>query len=170
MSDLPEQLRLCFNDLRFIAGVNDNQKICFYKRYYVDKDGWSGWYGTLMRTFEGERMDITGIANISSICKVAMENHRNYKDDPTYGFDLLNDIVDARKGLSRLKLTYESLGKSVTANKIDTSGIRVLDAIIPLERKIVEGFTIPKKSLKDVNKLEASEKLFNDENLQEEKI
>lgn len=145
MSALPEQLRLCLNDLRFVGGVNDNQKLCFNKRYYVDKD-W--WWGSFLRTLEGERMEVSGITKIGSICQVALENYQFYAGHESYGTILLDSIVNARKGLGRLKMTYESLGKNVVANNIETSGILVLDSIIPKERKIAEGLYIPIHSKK----------------------
>jgi hypothetical protein len=40
--ELHENLRISFNDLDFLAGIHDNQKVCFLKRYYVDKDSWVG--------------------------------------------------------------------------------------------------------------------------------
>lgn len=138
---IPENLRICFNNLDFLAGVKDNQKICFKNRYYVERDGWSGIIGAILRTIENERMDVSGISEIKSICASAIENY-NSNFYPEYREELLDKIVAARKGLNRLKITYESLGKTVVASEIYNSSILDLDKLIPVERKIKEGFQV----------------------------
>lgn len=143
MSSLPENLRLLFNGLDLLAGVNDNQKISFKSKSYYDKDGIfniSHWMGVFERTISGERMEVNGISEISSICKVATELYPQYSKNKTFGKTLIDKIVDARKGLGRLKLTYETIGKTLVASSINTSGILLLDSIIPNQRKINEGF------------------------------
>ena len=140
MAKIPENLRLLFLRLDLLAGVGDNQKISFKTNQYFDKDGWNGWYGTFSRTLGGERMEVTGIAEVTSICQVAVELYTMYGKDSSYGKTLLNKIVNARKGLNRLKLTYDSIGKTMAGSSINTSGILVLDSIIPDSRKLTEGF------------------------------
>lgn len=152
MSNLPENLRLLLNNLDLLAGVKDNQKISFKSRTYYDKDGLmniSHWLGVFERTLSGERMEVNGIAEISSICKVSTELYEQYKDHRVYGKTLLDKIVEARKGLGRLKVTYESIGKGLVASSINVSGILLLDSIIPDSRKIEEGFCTASSLLKN---------------------
>lgn len=152
MSVLPENLKILLDNLDLLAGVKDNQKISFKSKTYYDKDGIfniSHWLGVFERTISGERMDVNGIAEISSICKVAVELFPMYKDNKIFGSTLLDKIVEARRGLGRLKLTYESIGKQLVASRINNSGILFLDSIIPHDRKVKEGFCTDQSHVKD---------------------
>ena len=152
MSVLPENLKILLDNLDLLAGVKDNQKISFKSKTYYDKDGIfniSQWLGVFERTISGERMDVNGIAEISSICKVAVELFPMYKDNKIFGSTLLDKIVEARRGLGRLKLTYESIGKQLVASRINNSGILFLDSIIPHDRKVKEGFCTDQSHVKD---------------------
>uniref|UniRef100_A0A6C0BCZ0 Uncharacterized protein n=1 Tax=viral metagenome TaxID=1070528 RepID=A0A6C0BCZ0_9ZZZZ len=138
MTKIPENLRLLFLRLDLIAGVKDNQKISFKTNTYVDKDAW---IGSILRTIQNERMEVSGISEISSICQCSVELYEMYGSSPPYGKILMNKIVDARRALNKLMLTYNSIGKNMVGSSINTSGILVLDSIIPDERRIAEGFS-----------------------------
>lgn len=142
LTTIPEQLRRIFNDLDFIGGIKDNQKVCFKKRYYVKKDDW---FGALWRTLDNECLNITGISEIQSICSITLSIYETYKNDPDYGEIFLDKIVAARKGLMRLMETYKSLGKIVESDAIKNSAIIDFDKMIPIERRIQEGFIVPSR-------------------------
>lgn len=128
---IPESLLRCFNDLDFLADIKDNQKVCFRKRYYVEKDGWSGIYGSIIRTLENERMNVSGIAELRSIAASTLELFNIYKDDKIYGDKFLLKIISAIKGLERLEQTYKSIGKNVESSQIRNSIILSLEALVP---------------------------------------
>lgn len=156
---IPEQLRKCFNDLDFIAGIKDNQKVCFKKRYYVKKDDW---FGALWRTFDSECLIISGIAEIQSICKITLDLYGIYINDPDYGEELVDKIISARKGLMRLTETYKSLGKIVECDTIRNSAIIDLDKLIPMDRKISEGFVTRYKRDFDAETMHSQKRSISD--------
>lgn len=127
---IPESLLRCFNDLDFLSGIKDNQKVCFRRRYYVEKDGWSGLYGSIIRTIENERMNVSGIAELRSISASTIEMFNIYKNDKIYGEIIIKKIEEAIKGLYRLQETYKSLGKTVECSQIKNSAILELESLV----------------------------------------
>lgn len=134
----PISLTNLFTDLDFLAGIQDKQKYCFAKRYYVTLN----WLGAIFRILDSEAQDINGIATMEAICTNASEQWTTYKNNKTFGPTLLNKIVAARHGLNKCALTYESLQKNVTASNIRSRAILTLDNTIPYERKIKEGIVL----------------------------
>ena len=130
---IPELLVKCFIDLDFLAGIKDNQKANFRKRYCVEKDGWSGLYGSFWRTFENERLNVSGISEIRSICATTFDLYKIYKNNKVYGPKFTSKILAAKRGLERLEQTYKSIGKTVEASQIRNSAIIDLESILPPE-------------------------------------
>lgn len=141
----PVSLTNLFTDLDFLAGIQDKQKYCFAKRYYVTLN----WLGAIFRIIDSEAQDINGIAVMESICSNAAEQWVTYKSNRTFGPTLLNKIVAARHGLNRCAITYESLQKNVTASNIRSRAILTLDNTIPYERKLKEGIILENEENKD---------------------
>jgi hypothetical protein len=138
MSSLPsESLYNLYNDLDFLAASMADQKPCFKNRYYVDATSYIAW---AWRMLDGEHQAITGNAHINSICRNAFqtyESDNNMINKPV----LMRKIIDARKGLDRIKTTYIKIGKRSVGDAIGNS-ILILDQIIPDEMAIKEGFRI----------------------------
>ena len=144
-----ESLLSLYGDLDFLAKSVIGQKPCFKGKYYVSADTWAGY---IWRKIDGENQSITGNSRIISICRNASETYTSKKDDPYVGDMLLTKICEARKGLERIKNTYENLNNISNATNIG-SGILILDLVIPNERKIAEGFMhapIKKQEVTDV--------------------
>ena len=139
MSSIPsESLQKLFNDLDFLSASLTNQKPCFKNRFYVDSDSWIGYF---WRRIDGENQANSGNSEINSICRNASENYESYKNNKFFGIILLNKIVEARKGLDRIRNTYKKLNQISTVSSINNN-ILILDNVIPIDRKITEGFLL----------------------------
>lgn len=148
---LPEILLQSFSELDLISGVGENEKICFKTGSYISKNSL---YGSFHRYFYDEKMDTNGITSIKRICSSSCELYLSYikikenklsnkkSKNEDYEKLLLERLINARSGLSRLKRTYDSLGKTVTGNNISNNGIVILDLHIPNEIKLEKGFLI----------------------------
>lgn len=132
----PESLSALFVELDFLAASMPNQKPCFKKKYYVAADSWMGY---MWRRLDGEEQPISGNNKISSICRNASELFPSYGTNKFFGDIFLTKIVEARKGLVRIRDTYKALRDISTESSVNTS-ILILDGLIPIERKIIEGF------------------------------
>ena len=134
-----ETLRVLLMDLDFLANVMENQKYCFKGKYYVDKYSLISMF---FRIKDGESQDVNGLSKMGSICKIACETYQQYQSNIHFGPIIINKMIGARKGLERVALTYESLGKIVTAANIRNQGILLLDGAIPKNHRIKEGFNL----------------------------
>ena len=136
MASIPTiHLQSLFGDLDFLSGAKDGQKPCFRSRCYVDR---TSWMGSGFRLIQGESQSSFGNTEIDTICKNASETYGTYHSDTRFGKILLDKIVAARQGLLKIAKTYEAIGKDTEARNIRNSGILILDAIIPEDRKLKE--------------------------------
>lgn len=149
IEDIPESLLDLFTDLDFLAGIADNQKYCFGKRYYAGID----WYGSLLRIRDNESQDVNGIAAMTRICSNASQQLKIYKNNEKYKQSLIKKMVAARHGLSRVVKTYKSFQKHSTAGNIVNRPMMILDYAIPDSIKTSEGiiFEIPQKDNRSEN-------------------
>lgn len=140
----PESLQDLFVDLDFISSAMIGQKPCFKNRYYVSGDSYVGYW---LRRLDGENQGVNGNSKINSICRNASESYLSYGNNVYYGSALLDKIVEARKGLDRIRSTYRNLNQISTVSSINNS-ILILDNVIPKDRKIFEGFLKGPASIK----------------------
>jgi hypothetical protein len=137
----------------------EGQKPCFVgKRYYVDKDSY---WGTFWRSLYGEKQDVIGNTIMQSICTNAVQSYESNKTNKKFESQLLEKIINARKGLDRIKRTYESCGKITTSNSIGNYML-ILDGVIPEKIKISEGFIKSPNIFTDSTEIQYIE--FNDPN------
>ena len=136
-----ESFSVLLTDLGFLARALDGQKPCFKKKYYVTSGSWTGW---AYRALDSESQSVNGLAAMISICRRANETYSTYKTDNVHGPKLKTKIIEARKGLDRIRRTYESEGKIIEAENIENQVITLLDNVLPMEDRIREGFTLAK--------------------------
>jgi len=141
MSEIPQVLLQCFTDLDFISGVGDNEKICFGRRQYVSKDSWSGCF---IRFYGNESMETTGVLKLKEICLMSAQCYLTFKNKNNFGDAIMEKIINARKGLTRLKLTYDSIDKTIVGSKINSTCIFILDSVIPYSERKQNGFILDK--------------------------
>ena len=139
MSRVPTvSLSNLYTDLDFLAGIQDGQKYCFGKRFYVSMD----WVGSLLRTIHNESQSVNGISIMENICTNAAQQYDSYCNNKIFGPTLLKKIIAARHGLSRVVRTYQSIQQNVTASNILNRAILILDNTIPIHIKIKEGIIL----------------------------
>jgi hypothetical protein len=133
----PESLQNLFNDLDFLSASSVNQKPCFKNRFYVNND----LFGYILRKIDGENQCVNGNSSINSICRNASETYMAIKDNKCFSETLMLKIIEARKGIERIRNTYKNLNHITTVSSINNS-LFILDNIIPQDRKIKEGFLL----------------------------
>lgn len=136
---IPEILKSICKKLSLVGNVGIDQKINFKNEYYINRDSY---YGSLLRYFEAEKQSTSGNAYLENLCSETTNIYNTYKNNPCYLKLLYDNIINARKGLMRLRDTYSKINyQDKTLNCIDGC-ILQLDFILPDSLKLEHGFIL----------------------------
>jgi hypothetical protein len=136
---IPEILKSICKKLSLIGNVGIDQKINYKNEYYINRDSY---YGSVLRYFESEKQSTVGNAYLENLCNETINIYNTYKDNSNFTNLLFINVVNARKGLMRLRNTYSKINyQDKTLNCIDGC-IMQLDFILPKDIKIEHGFIL----------------------------
>ena len=138
---LPVHLQTLFATVDFIAGTPINSKPCFGRRYYVDKDSWTGAY---YRASDSECQKTRGNPLIKAACDSLIEAYSS-SSEPLRAI-VKKKMLSLRKGVSTIHDTYASIEKEKgTATEL-SSYIELIDIALGEEVLIAEGIILKQPS------------------------